>query len=47
MLTDRLGGWTMRGYTKSAENTYPNMLAFLAGHKVVENNLFLTFFILV
>lgn len=33
-LTNEIGGWEMRGYSKIDDNTYPNILAVLTGQKV-------------
>uniref|UniRef100_A0A915BM31 Sulfatase N-terminal domain-containing protein n=1 Tax=Parascaris univalens TaxID=6257 RepID=A0A915BM31_PARUN len=33
-LTEHVGGWDFRGYAKIDDNTLPNMLAVLSGHKV-------------
>uniref|UniRef100_A0A183TVX8 DUF229 domain-containing protein n=1 Tax=Toxocara canis TaxID=6265 RepID=A0A183TVX8_TOXCA len=33
-LTEEIGGWDFRGYSKIDDNTFPNMLAVLTGHKV-------------
>uniref|UniRef100_A0A914YB69 Uncharacterized protein n=1 Tax=Panagrolaimus superbus TaxID=310955 RepID=A0A914YB69_9BILA len=32
-LTQEIGGWDMRGYVKIDDNTFPNMVAVLTGHK--------------
>jgi hypothetical protein len=34
VLSERLGGWTMRGYSKVDDNTFPNIMAMLSGYKV-------------
>lgn len=33
-LMNEIGGWEMRGYSKIDDNTFPNIVALLSGHKV-------------